>query len=124
MQRTLKDLLGQHAQVERIKNFPYPRQYVVINRIFVWSFAAVLPLCLVSEFAQLQMTWWAVPFSVLLSWVYAALDQVGESTENPFEGTANDVPISQVCRVLEAELRALLGERDVPLPRVDGPIVL
>jgi putative membrane protein len=124
MQKTLKELLDQQARVERLKNFPYPRQYAVINRIFVWSFAAVLPLCLVREFQHVGMVWFAAPFSVLLSWLYAALDQVGESTENPFEGSANDVPISQICRILEAELRTLLGEPDQPSLSFDKPIVL
>jgi putative membrane protein len=46
--------------------------------------------------------------------MYTALEQVGESTENPFEGSANDVPISQIARSLEIELRQLLGEQDLP----------
>jgi ion channel-forming bestrophin family protein len=39
---------------------------------------------------------------------------VGESTENPFEGGANDVPMAQICRLLEIELRQMLGETEVP----------
>lgn len=134
MQKTLKDLLDQQSRVERIKNFPYPRQYAVINSIFVWSFASVLPLCLVREFDRLNnaalglldghMTWFAAPFAVLIAWLYVSLDQVGESTENPFEGSANDVPITQVCRILEAELRSLMGEAPPRLPGFDKPIVL
>lgn len=120
MQKTLKELIDQQAKVERIKNFPYPRQYAAINRIFVWTFAAVLPLCLVREFDRLNevvaapwaghMAWLAVPFAVLVAWLYLALDQVGESTENPFEGGANDVPMARVCAMLEGEVRVLLGE--------------
>jgi len=134
MQKLLKDLLDQQAHVERLKNFPYPRQYAVINKILIWAFAAVLPLSLVGEFDQLNeltsgalsghMAWFTVPFSVLLSWVYAALDQVGESTENPFEGSANDVPITQMCRIIEGDLRTLLGEPDQPVLEFDTPIVL
>jgi len=41
-------------------------------------------------------------------------DQVGESTENPFEGGANDVPIAQVSRLVEIELRQMLGETELP----------
>jgi putative membrane protein len=54
--------------------------------------------------------------------MYTALEQVGESTENPFEGSANDVPISQIARSLEIELRQLLGEQNLPpelLPQHD-----
>lgn len=126
MQRTIKDLLDQQSKVERIKNFPYPRQYATINTIFVWCFAALLPLCMVREFDRLNevvsgifvgnMVWLAIPFSVLISWMYVSLDQVGESTENPFEGGANDVPIAQICRVVEIELREALRETDLPPP--------
>jgi putative membrane protein len=117
MQKTLKELIDQHARAERIKNFPYPRQYAIINSLLVWLFALLLPMGMVKEFAQMnapgimhgQMGWLAVPFSVLIAWIYLALDQVGESTENPFEGSANDVPITHLCRGLELELWALLG---------------
>ena len=62
------------------------------------------------------MVWLSIPFSVLLGWIYFSLDLVGESTSNPFEGNANDVPISQICRDLEIELRGQLGDTDLPPP--------
>jgi ion channel-forming bestrophin family protein len=124
MQRTIKDFSDQQSKVERIKNFPYPPQYATINTIFVWSFVALLPFCMVREFDRLNevvsgivvgnMAWLAIPFSVLISWMYVSLDQVGESTENPFEGGANDVPIAQICRAVEIELREVLRETDLP----------
>jgi putative membrane protein len=128
MQKTLKDLLDQHARAERLKNFPYPRQYAIVNSLFVWAFALLLPLGVVREFGQLsatgimqgQMAWLAVPFSVLIGWMYLSLDQVGESTENPFEGSANDVPITTICRAIEREMRTMLGEAD--LPRAAEPL--
>lgn len=127
MQKTLKDLLDQQARAERIKNFPYPRQYAIVNAIFVWSFAALLPFGLAGEFARLgaSTTWLAFPFSVLVSWLYVSLDQVGESTENPFEGAANDVPIARISLLLERELRGMLGETDLPaLPAPEHHIIL
>jgi putative membrane protein len=39
---------------------------------------------------------------------------VGESTENPFEGSANDVPISQMSRAVEIDIREMLGETNLP----------
>jgi putative membrane protein len=131
-QKTLKELMDQHARAERIKDYPYPRQYAVINTTFVWSFALLLPLGLMTEFARLgapaalhqAMVWLAVPFSVLLAWMYVALDQVGESTENPFEGGANDVPITYLCRCIETELRAILGESGRPGPVLPSSHIL
>ena len=133
MQKTLKDMLDQHARAERLKNSPYPRQYAIVNTMFVWSFALLLPLGMVKEFSQLpgsgwwagQMGWLAAPFSWLIAWMYVALDQVGESTDNPFEGGANDVPITRLCTVIEHELRTLLGETGLDaLAPPAGDIVL
>jgi len=89
MQRTLKDMLDQQGRAERIKNFPYPRQYAAVNTIFIWSFALCLPLCLVREFDRLNdlatgflaghLAWLTVPFSTLIAWLYFSLDQVARA---------------------------------------------
>ena len=126
MQRLIKDLLLQQGRSERIKDFPYPRQFATINALFVRLFCILLPFGLLREFDRLNelvdgplqgsMTWLVIPFSMLVSWVYTSLDRVGESTENPFEGNANDIPLAQICRTAEIDLRALLGETDLPAP--------
>ncbi|AYB30929.1 bestrophin family protein [Chryseolinea soli] len=124
MQRTIKEFYTQQGRSERIKNFPYPRQFATINSMFVKLFSFLLPFGMLREFDKLNegvegfmkgnMIWLVIPFSLLISWVYTSLDQVGESTENPFEGNANDVPISQLCRMIEIDLREMLGETDLP----------
>jgi ion channel-forming bestrophin family protein len=134
MQKTLKDMLDQQARLERIKDFPYPRQYATINSIFVWCFVAVLPLALVREFARLAadpggapaalLPWLAIPASLLVGWLYLSLDQVGESTENPFEGTANDVPVSHICRAVENDLLDLLQRERRPVNEAGSATIL
>lgn len=124
MQRGIKDLFDAQGRSERIKNFPYPRQFSTISKFLVWLFCIMLPFSLLKEFDKLNdgvtgflhghMVWLAVPFSVLIAWVFTSLDQVGESTENPFEGSANDVPISQISRTIEIDMREMLGETDLP----------
>ena len=82
----------------------------------------LLPLGFIGEFAKLiekhgnEIIWLAVPFSMLVGWVFLALDQVGESSENPFEGSANDIPITQISRNIEIDLREMIGEKDLPPP--------
>lgn len=44
------------------------------------------------------------------------MEKVGEATENPFEGGANDVPISSLSRTIEIDLREMLDETDIPAP--------
>lgn len=124
MQRSLKEFFLQQGRTERIKEFPYPRQFAVMSAFFVNLFCFLLPFGLLVEFDKLNasveglmkghMVWLVIPFSVLISWMYTSLDRVGESTENPFEGSANDVPISQMCRAVEIDLREMLGETDLP----------
>jgi putative membrane protein len=126
MQRTIKEFYVQQGRSERIKNFPYPRQFATINSWLVKLFSFLLPFGMLREFDKLNesvegimkgnMIWLVMPFSVLISWIYTSLDQVGESTENPFEGNANDIPISQLCRTIEIDLREILGETDLPQP--------
>jgi len=122
--KVVRDLQDQQARCERIKNFPYPRQYAVVSALFVGIFCILLPFGLIGPFNDLNagvdgfmkgnMVWLVVPFSVVIGWMYTSLDQVGESTANPFEGGANDVPISQISRSIEIELRELLGEINLP----------
>ena len=112
MHDALREFSGHQGKSERIKNFPYPRQYATINSYLIKLFCLLLPFSMLGEFSNV---WLVIPFSVLISWVYTSLDQVGESTENPFEGGSNDVPISQMSRSVEIDIRELLGETDLPL---------
>lgn len=124
MQNALRDFFSHQGRSERIKNFPYPRQYATINRFFVNLFCILLPFAMLGEFdkfneditgfLQGKTVWLVIPFSVLISWIYTSLEQVGESTENPFEGSPNDVPISQMSRAVEIDIREMLGEKDLP----------
>jgi len=135
MEKVIKELLDHQGRSERIKNFPYPRQYAIINTFFIRFFCVLLPFGLLKEFDALNavangwmkghMVWLVIPFSVMISWMYTTLEQVGASTENPFEGGANDVPIAQINRMIEIELRELLGETDLPaLLRPKNSIIL
>jgi putative membrane protein len=124
MHGALREFSDHQGRSERIKNFPYPRQYATVNGLFVKLFCLLLPFGLLDEFDKLNdnvtgimqghMVWLVIPFSVLISWVFTSLEQVGESTENPFEGGANDVPISQMSRTVEIDIREMLGETDLP----------
>lgn len=123
--KLMRDLHDQQARCDRIKNSPYPRQYAIVSSMFVAIFCTLLPFGAVPVFAEMSRLggiwsvisiWLTIPFSTLLGWMYMSLDQVGESTSNPFEGGANDVPISKICRDLEIELRSAMGEVDLPEP--------
>jgi len=123
--KLIRDFHDQQARCDRIKNNPYPRQYAIVSSMFMIIFCTLLPFGVVPVFADMAKLggvlgwvsiWLTIPFSALLGWVYMSLDLVGESSANPFEGNANDVPISQICRDIEIELRRGLGETNLPAP--------
>lgn len=123
MEKSIKEFYSLQGKSEHIKHSPFPRQYNIINNLLIQSFSFLLPYGLLIDFNKLNesasgfmkgnMIWLIIPFSGLISWLYSSIAQVGENTENPFEGGANDVPISQISFQLEGELREMLGEEHV-----------
>ena len=118
MLRRLSDLYEQQGKCERIKNFPYPRQFASLNLFFIWLFVLMLPFGLLNEFQKIGQdnVWLTIPFSVIVSWIFTSMEKVGEATENPFEGGANDIPMAALCRTIEIDLREMLGETKLPEP--------
>ncbi|EIL90311.1 hypothetical protein UU9_05884 [Rhodanobacter fulvus Jip2] len=123
MQRVVNDLHECQCKSEMIKNSPYPRQYAIVNAIFVRILCFILPLAMIDQFDQLNetvsgfmkgyMVWLSIPVTVVISWMFTSMDEVGESTSNPFEGGANDIPITRLCDDIELELKELLGETGI-----------
>ena len=115
---TLDDLARLQGALKRIKNYPYARNYYSIAVILVKIFVAILPFGFFPYAQDLGKlagighwtAWLNVPFSVVVGWVFVSLEKVGENSSNPFEGGANDVPISFIARRIEIEMRIMLGE--------------
>ncbi|MBK8522137.1 MAG: bestrophin family ion channel [Ferruginibacter sp.] len=116
LERILIELYNQQGGSERIKNFPYPRQYATLNKWFIKVFIVLLPLGMLQEFEKLGglLIWLSIPFSALASWVFTTMERIGESSESPFEGSANDVPITAMSRTIEIDLREMFGMTDIP----------
>jgi putative membrane protein len=130
LENLLKELFSLQGKSERIKNFPYPRQFATLNHLFMWAFVLLLPLALIPQFAEIGNSfaesnpliskifiWFTIPFYVIVSWVFHTMERIGRTGENPFEGTANDVPISTIARGIEIDLRQNLGESDENIPK-------
>ncbi len=116
LQNMLVNLYEQQGKCERIKNFPYPRQFASINKFFIVLFISIVPFGLLNEFQKMgeHYVWLNIPFSIIVCWVFSSMERVGEATENPFEGGANDVPITALSRTIEIDLREMLDETELP----------
>lgn len=137
LEAVVRELLTLQGKSERIKNFPYPRQYATLSFDIVRIFVVLLPFGVIPEFAETgdalvsrfpvighYFIWLGVPFTVIVSWVFQTMQRIGVVGENPFEGSANDVPISTMARAIEIDLREVLEEPaeliPEPLPAVGG----
>ncbi len=114
--RHVAECYNQQGAAERIKTFPFPRQYANFSSIFVFIFQFLLPFALVREMSALGTgaSWLLIPITMLTCWVFYTLERVGDASENPFENAINDVPMTAICRNIEIDLREMLGETDLP----------
>lgn len=112
----LTDLYNQQGGCERIKGYPFPRQYAVFSRLFVDIFLFLLPFGLVAEIARVTpgAQWLLFPVCIVVSWVFNAMEAVGDLSENPFENALTDVPMSAICRNIEIDLREMMNDKEVP----------
>ena len=44
------------------------------------------------------------------------MEKIGDYSENPFEGTYNDVPITSIARGIEIDLREMINDSNIPKP--------
>ncbi|UOQ52772.1 bestrophin family protein [Hymenobacter cellulosivorans] len=118
LQSILNGFYEHQGKAERIKHTPFPRQFASVGFMMVCIFIAMLPFGFFSEFGKMgdNGIWVAVPFVVLISWVYVVMELVGDYSENPFEGLSNDVPMLSLNRTIEIDLLQQLGEMEVPAP--------
>ena len=129
LQELLQELTALQGKSERIKNFPYPKQYGSIGYHFVHIFMWLLPMAIVPAFAKIgtELTtthafiseyfiWFNIPFTVIVIWVFNTMLRIGLAGENPFEGSPNDVPISNIARGITRDILQIIEEDPENIP--------
>lgn len=114
MEGQLAALSVQQAVCERIKTIPIPRQYDYFTRLFVRIFVVLLPFFLIKTLTSDGVPWLVIPLTGLIAFLLTAIERTGAVNEEPFENRITDVPLSAACREIERDLRATLGETDLP----------
>ncbi len=94
---------------ERLANTPLPFPYALLLHRTAYLFCFMLPFGLADSLG------WASPLATMLAaYTFFGLDAVGEELEEPFGLAPNDLPISAYATLVEINLRAALGETDLP----------
>lgn len=106
------------GKAERIKNFPFPRQYASTALWLTFVFCGILPFGIMDVFHNMTgMGFWVCPFVVgLVTWIFFLMEKIGDYSENPFEGTYNDVPITTISRGIEIDIREMINDTNIPGP--------
>lgn len=128
-QQQINELTALQGKSERIKNFPYPKQYASIGYHFVHIFMWLMPLAIIPTFSVMgidiskshsfignHFIWLNIPFTVIVIWVFNTMLRIGLTGENPFEGSPNDVPISNISRGITRDLLQLIDEDPANIP--------
>lgn len=130
LQAMMQELTSLQGQAERIKNFPYPKQYGSIGYHFVHIFMWLLPLAIIPSFAVMgediatsnpfvgtYFVWLSIPFTTIVIWVFNTMLRIGLVGENPFEGSPNDVPISNIARGITRDILEIIDEDPNKIPK-------
>lgn len=114
----ITDFYTDQGKSERIKNFPFPRQYASTAVWLTMMFCLLIPFGMMDVFTNLnKWTYWTCPFlSGLIIWIFFLMEKIGDYSENPFEGTYNDVPITSIARGIEIDLREMINDENIPDP--------
>jgi putative membrane protein len=118
MQQLLTNFYTHQGKAERIKKFPFPRQYGSISFYFIGIFIILMPFGMLAEFENIladENTYWlTILFTTLVGWVFIMMELVGDYSENPFSRQGNDIPMMSLSRTIEIDLRQMLEEEKLP----------
>jgi putative membrane protein len=99
---------------ERIRNTPMPYSYTVLIHSIVATYCFALPFGIVATTKLVTPV-----VVVLIAYAFLGLDAVGDEIEEPFGRDYNDLPLTTLSRMIEVNLRQMLGESE--LPELLGP---
>ncbi|MBC8142887.1 MAG: hypothetical protein H7Y38_15790 [Armatimonadetes bacterium] len=117
---TLTELTNIMGGCERIKNTPLPPVYTYLAYRVVVAFCCLVPLALVKD-----LGWLTPVVSLLISFAFLVLNRISQLLELPFSTRVNDLPLTQMCRTIEIDLRQRLDLQPIPEPikPVDGVLL-
>lgn len=93
---------------ERIRTTPIPYAYILLLHRSVYVYCALLPFGLVDTISY--MTPVVVSF---MAYAFLGLDALGDEISNPFTSEPNGLALDSICRTIETNLLAELGD---PIP--------
>ena len=101
--QALLDILG---ACERIKKTPIPFSYNVYLKIFITSYAVLLPFALVEMFGFAT-----VPIVMFVFFALLGVEMLGEEIEDPFGLDCNDLPTGDIAHTIKGNIFEILEDK-------------
>ena len=114
MDQTLSKLTDALGGCERIKKTAFPDRVAFFTRMSAWLMAVMIPVLIESPDNVFDIIDYVVVPMMMLSFLLT--ERLGAELKRPFENLPNDTPMTSICRRIEIDLRASLGETDLPEP--------
>jgi putative membrane protein len=108
---SLSAMTGVAAACERIHGTPIPFSYSLLLHRTAYLYCMLLPFGLVDVIGDLTPL-----VTLLVAYTFFGLDALGDEIEEPFGTSDHDLPLDAICRTIEIDLRAALGDPDLPPP--------
>ncbi|MFC5549962.1 bestrophin family protein [Massilia aerilata] len=108
---SLSAMNGAAAACERIRGTPIPFSYTLLLHRTAYLYCWLLPFGLVDSIGDLTPV-----VTLLVAYTFFGLDALGDEIEEPFGTSDHDLPLEAICRTIEIDLRAALGDTELPPP--------
>lgn len=106
LQETIIRLTDSMGSAERISSTIFPSTYRLVLHSIIYLFVVTLAISLKDVDNRL-----VVPLLLLISAGFFLIEKVAYHLQDPFKNRPSDVPITEIARTAEKNIRQLLGEQ-------------
>jgi len=112
LEKTLTRLTNSMGGCERIKNTTFPKSYSLLVHLLIYVFVMFLPFGLV-EVPAIGL----IITSFILAFAFLLIERVSIYLQDPFSVRPSDTPMLALSRTIEINIKQMLGEQEIPVPR-------
>jgi putative membrane protein len=98
----LNGLIASLGGCQRIKNTPIPYSYSLFIKKFIFLYVITLPIVF------FHFDYWAVLITTFVFYALVSMEVLAEEIEDPFGYDDNDLPLDQICQIIENDIKNIL----------------
>lgn len=92
-------LMASIGGCQRIKNTPIPYSYSIFIKKFIFLYVITLPIVF------FHFEYWAILITTFVFYALVSMEVLAEEIENPFGTDENDLPLDDICQLIESDIK-------------------